>query len=107
MFRCFLSIALVFGLQVVCCGAEKIYEGEPLKVLLVTGGGAHDYKSQAVILPEVMKARADFDVDVLGPDWKTVCEKLEGTLGRRIRSCRLQYLWRGIRGAFSKHCSRT
>jgi hypothetical protein len=78
MFRCSLSMALVFGLQVVCSGAEKIYEGEPLKVLLVTGGGAHDYKSQAVILPEVMKARGDFDVDVLGPDWKTVCEKLEG-----------------------------
>jgi hypothetical protein len=82
MLRCSLLMALVFGLQVVCYGAEKIYEGEPLKVLLVTGGGAHDYKSQAVILPEVMKARGDFDV-------------------------RLQYLWRGIRGAFSKHRSRT
>ena len=78
MFRYFLSMALVFGLQVVCSGAEKIYEGAPLKVLLVTGGGAHDYKSQAVILPEVMKARGDFDVDVLGPDWKTVSKKLEG-----------------------------
>ena len=79
MLRCSLLIALVLGLQVVCFGAEKIYEGEPLKVLLVTGGGAHDYKSQAVILPEVMKARADFDVDVLGPDWKTARESLEGT----------------------------
>jgi len=78
MFRYFLSMALVFGSQVVCFGAEKIYEGEPLKVLLVTGGGAHDYKRQALILPEVMKARADFDVGVIGPDVKEVRKKLEG-----------------------------
>jgi type 1 glutamine amidotransferase len=78
MFRYFLSMALVFGLQVVCSGAEKIYEGDPLKVLLVTGGGAHDYKRQAVILPGVMTARAVFDVDVLGPDLETVRNKLEG-----------------------------
>ena len=77
MFRYFFSMALVIGLQVVCSGAERIYEGEPLKVLLVTGGGAHDYKSQAVILPEVMKARANLDVDVIGPNWDEVFEKLK------------------------------
>jgi len=77
MFRYILSMALVFGSQVVCSGAEKIYEGEPLKVLLVTGGGAHDYKRQAVILPTVMKARADVDVDVIGPDWKKARKELE------------------------------
>ena len=45
------------------------YTGTPIKVLIVTGGGAHDYKTQATILPEVIKTRGDFKVDVIGPNW--------------------------------------
>ena len=55
---------------------KKLYEGKAIKALLVTGGNAHDYKKQAVIVPEVLQERCNIEVDVIGPDIKTVNEKL-------------------------------
>lgn len=52
--------------------AQKIYEGEPLNVLLATGGCCHDYKTQDDIIPSVLKARGNFTVDVIGPDLEAV-----------------------------------
>lgn len=67
-----LAGALAFGAE-----AQKLYTGTPLKVLLVTGGGYHDYVTQATILPELIKARGDFTVDVIGPDWVKTKEALK------------------------------
>jgi type 1 glutamine amidotransferase len=61
---------LVAGIAVCAGETKKLYSGDPIKVLLVTGGGAHDYKNQATIVPEIIKARGDFTVTVIGPNWK-------------------------------------
>ncbi len=73
----FLTAVLGMALQVAGGGAEKLYDGPPIKVLLVTGGGAHDYKTQATLLPEVLKARANMSVEVWGPNWGECCKKLK------------------------------
>ncbi len=54
----------------------KIYDGKPLKVLLATGGCCHDYKKQGDIIPALLKARGNFEVEVIGPDLAAVQEAL-------------------------------
>ena len=71
------GLVLVAGLALPAAGAEKLYSGDPIKVLLVTGGGAHDYATQATIVPELIKARGDFTVTVIGPDWNAAKEALK------------------------------
>lgn len=56
--------------------AEMLYRGAPIKVLHVTGGCCHDYAAQSVIIPGLIKARGDFEVDVIGPDWEAAKLKL-------------------------------
>jgi uncharacterized protein len=57
--------------------AEKLYSGKVIKVLHVTGGGAHDYKTQSTLIPELIKARGDFKIDVIGPDWAVAKTELK------------------------------
>ncbi len=55
---------------------EKLHSGTPIKVLHVTGGCCHDYAAQSGLIPALIKARGDFKVDVIGPDWKAAKVKL-------------------------------
>ncbi len=56
-------------------GSDK---AEPVRALLITGGGWHDYESQKVILTEGIAARANVE-------WTVVAEGMEGDTGERSR----------------------
>ena len=71
------GLVLAAGFALSAGETEKLYSGEPIKVLLVTGGGYHDFKSQATIVPEIIKQRGDFDVKVIGPNWKATMSELK------------------------------
>lgn len=71
LFRVLTVLIVMAAMANSAMAAEKLYSGKPIKVCLVTGGGAHDYKSQATLIPEVLTLRGDFKVDVIGPDWAT------------------------------------
>lgn len=75
--RLLAGLLLVAGAVLSAGEAQKLYSGTPIKVLLVTGGGYHDYKSQSTIVPELIKARGDFTVDVIGHDWGKAKEALK------------------------------
>ncbi len=70
------AMALLAGAVSSGVAGEKLYSGDPIKVLHVTGGVAHDYKTQATIIPRLIKARGDFEVDVIGPDWNAAKQTL-------------------------------
>lgn len=75
--RLMAGLILLAGTMLSAAEAKKLYTGTPVKVLLVTGGGYHDFKTQATIIPELIKARGDFQVDVIGPEWKAAQEALK------------------------------
>ena len=50
--RILAKIIVIAAIAHPASAVEKLYSGKPIKVLLVTGGEAHDYKSQAKIVPE-------------------------------------------------------
>lgn len=51
---------------------------EPIRALLITGGGWHDYEGQKTILTEGISARANVD-------WKIVAEGMTGSTDERSR----------------------
>ena len=57
-----ITIVLLLSLQVGFGFAE---DGKPLKALLITGGGYHDYEKQKVILTEGISARANVEWTVV------------------------------------------
>ena len=69
-------MALLAGVVSTVSAGEPLYSGEPLKVLYVTGGGFHDYAGQSKIVPAIIKARGDFVVDMIGPNWAESKQKL-------------------------------
>lgn len=71
-----IALVLTLGLTHTALAADKLYSGEPIKVLLVTGGGFHDFTAQAKIVPELIRARGDFTVEVIGPNWEQTKKKL-------------------------------
>ena len=75
--RLLVGLLLFAGVTLSAGEVKKLYSGDPIKVLLVTGGGFHDFKSQSTIVPEIIKARGDFTVEVIGPDWIKVKEALK------------------------------
>ena len=83
--RLMAGLVILAGTMLSAAEAQKLYTGTPVKVLLVTGGGFHDFKTQATIIPELIKARGDFQVDVIGPDWKAAQEMVEQGSFQRFR----------------------
>ena len=56
------SLLVVFGMNANSARAEDV---KPLKALLITGGGYHDYQNQKKILTEGISARANVEWTVL------------------------------------------
>lgn len=58
---CLLTVGLVLKIN---ADPKEDSSQSPIKVLLITGGGWHDYKAQAVILKETIENRLNATVDV-------------------------------------------
>src|ERR1700740_2590554 len=54
-----LSLGSVAGVGFLLCGVMSARCAEPIRALLITGGGSHDYKHQKDILTEGISARAN------------------------------------------------
>lgn len=77
--RVFCKLAVVITVTAVAAqvyAVEKLYSGDPINVLHITGGVAHDYRSQSEIIPRLITTRGNFTVDVIGPNWKEAKQKL-------------------------------
>jgi type 1 glutamine amidotransferase len=59
MKRYVLAAGFLLGwMSIACVGEEAV---KPIKALLITGGNAHDYKSQSTLVPEGISARANIE----------------------------------------------
>lgn len=64
------TVAALIAIGLLCAPASftpttKADEAKPLRALLITGGGYHDYKKQKVILSEGISARANVVWDIV------------------------------------------
>lgn len=93
-------LALVVAVVSVIAKAESS-KADPIKVLLITGGGWHDYKTQAVILKETIESKLNATVDV---KWTSTEEHPVQPKDTRIPHIFTQDFSKGYDVVFHNHC---
>ena len=76
-------------------------EDSPLRVLLITGGGWHDYKNQAVILKETIESKLNATVDV---KWTSTEEYPVEPTDTKIPHIFTEDFSKGYDVVFHNHC---
>ena len=71
-FSAWFGISALFVSVLTCSGAEKLYSGQPIRALIVTGGCCHNYKLQSAAMTNGLGQQADFE-------WTVVNEGGNGT----------------------------
>ena len=74
-----LLISALLAGNVMIAGGASAEEPEPLKVLMITGGGAHDYEAQQTILEEGIGERVNAEFTI---DFEAGLDDSEGRISR-------------------------